>query len=551
MDAQQLNADILSDLKGGCTGIWIKLDTGTMEKPKGDGASLWNLESWDKALNGVFLEAVPLHIEGSIGDALSLLAIVNERKLQPMMLGLGLDPCGYFAEHGCLPGSFKKVYGLIHKILKHTQQMNIATRCVRINTNTYHNAGAHNTTELAFMLATAAEYLRNSGLSPQEMSDQLVVSLPVGKNIPENIAKLRAARLLMTALFRACGVENHIPYIHAQSSERMLTVYDPWTNMLRTTHATFSAALAKADSIAVLPYDTRLQQHSLLGKRVARNTHNILAEECGLEISGDPVRGAHRFEEQTNLLMNEAWTLFQQIERKGGIVQKLKDGSAHTQIAKEYNKRKSWISSGRLPIVGTSHFPKEEPIPSVQSPDITAEQKRIREYILARGDGPTIGGSSVQSYMSQLSSGATRFEIDEGLFFRGTIKTSPMPKNPDSLPFEELRALPVKKIPIILVGTEIQWSARAQFAEQFLLSGGIHTMRIPLSEYLQSPSKTPLIVVCGSDADYAAQVSVINNINPTPSIILVAKRSDEDIWGLMHKDCDRITLLKCIHAEAT
>ena len=61
-----------------------------------------------------------------------------------------------------------------------------------------------------------------------------------------------------------------------------------------------------------------------------------------------------------------------------------------------------------------------------------------------RGEGPTIGGSGVGSYLSQLQSGATSFEIDQGLFFRSEITTTPLPLQPDALPFEELRAKPEK-----------------------------------------------------------------------------------------------------------
>jgi hypothetical protein len=126
-----------------------------------------------------------------------------------------------------------------------------------------------------------------------------------------------------------------------------------------------------------------------------------------------------------------------------------------------------------------------------------------------------------------------------------------MPFYPDSLPFEELRALPPKELPLILVGTETQWSTRAQFAEQFLLSGGIRSTRIPLAEYLLSSPTTSLLVLCGTDAGYAAHISTINNMRSAPSIILVTQRSDEDVWGRMHNHCDRISLLQCIHAEAT
>lgn len=549
MNPTELNKDILSDLKGGSSGIWIDMDSSLNDIPNGDGASIWNLEAWDRALQDVYLEAVPLHINGSFGDIFSILASVHERKLSPVMLGLGIDPCGFFARHGLLPASFSRIFSLTQKIYTYTQHEQLNTKIMRIDTSPYHNAGAYPRTELAIMLATAAEYLRGTSLTPQELSTQLVVSIPVERNIPENIAKLRAARLLLQAIFRACNVD-HTPYIHAQTSLRMMSIYDPWTNMLRTTHAAFSAALSKADSISVLPYDTRLGSHTALGRRVARNTHNILAEECGLEIGDDVVQGSHLFETQTQTLMNHAWADFQEIEKKGGLISLLKSGALQKQIDKEYKKRKSWISSGKIPIVGTTHFPQKEPRPEIIYPDTTIEEKRIEHYIFSRGEGPTIGGSSIGSYISQLLSGATRFEIDQGLFFRKEIKTTPLPSRPDALPFEELRSLPNISIPLLLLGQERSWTARAQFAEQFLLSGGIEAHRVSFSEYIQNPISNRILVLCGSDKDYGQALSTLHAQGQS-STILVSTKTDEDIWGLMHQHCDRLTLLQCIHAEVS
>ena len=63
-DAQQLNAIVKADLQNGMNGIWIGLDSGVKSTLRGNGAALWNLERWDQLLDGVFLEAVPLHIDG-------------------------------------------------------------------------------------------------------------------------------------------------------------------------------------------------------------------------------------------------------------------------------------------------------------------------------------------------------------------------------------------------------------------------------------------------------------------------------------------------------
>ena len=167
--------------------------------------------------------------------------------------------------------------------------------------------------------------------------------------------------------------------------------------------------------------------------------------------------------------MQHAWEDFQALEKKGGIIPALQSGTLQKRIQREHQKRKSWISSGKLPIVGTTHFPQVEDTPELIQPDLEREAKRVQEYIWSRGEGPTIGGSGVGSYLSQLQSGATRFEIDKGLFFRREITTTPLLSYPDALPFEELRAKPEKMVPLLLLGEERQWTARAQFAQQLLL----------------------------------------------------------------------------------
>ena len=438
----------------------------------------------------------------------------------------------------------QRYYRELGNIYQYTQAKGYRTKAIRIDTRVHHNAGATPRTELAIMLSTAAEYLRNSGLSPQQLSDELVLTLSMGRDIAENIAKTRAARMLITALFSACSV-THTPYIHAQTSYRMLSIYDPWTNMLRNTHAAFSAAIAKVDSLAVLSYDTRLGEPSELGLRVARNTHNILAEECGLNVPLDPVQGAHLFETHTNDLMNAAWEDFQKMERDGGILQSIHSGHLQHRIRDEYQKRRSWISKGKIPIVGTSHFPQQEEPPRIHQPDTKKEEQRMQHYVFSRGEGPTIGGSSVASAVMQLHSGATTFELENGMFFRGGVKASPVVSRPDSLPFEKMRAEPVVHIPLLLIGKESQWSARAQFAENVLLAGGVHAQRMTEAQYLSQPT-TKLVVLCGLDSAYSEAIS---NLPPQTMILLVTPNRDADVWGFIHNKCDRISLLQCIRKE--
>ena len=65
--------------------------------------------------------------------------------------------------------------------------------------------------------------------------------------------------------------------VHAVTSTAMMTSYDPWVNMLRSTVACFAAGIAGADAVTVLPHDhLRGAEATELGRRIGRNTQSIL-----------------------------------------------------------------------------------------------------------------------------------------------------------------------------------------------------------------------------------------------------------------------------------
>ncbi len=58
-----------------------------------------------------------------------------------------------------------------------------------------------------------------------------------------------------------------------------MTRRDPWVNMLRTTIAAFSAGIAGADAVSVLPFTAARGLPDRFARRVARNTQLLLIEE--------------------------------------------------------------------------------------------------------------------------------------------------------------------------------------------------------------------------------------------------------------------------------
>jgi methylmalonyl-CoA mutase len=137
----------------------------------------------------------------------------------------------------------------------------------------------------------------------------------------------------------------------------MTTRRDPWVNLLRGTVAAFSAGLGGADGVTVLPFTAALGLPDAFARRLARNTQLILLEESNLARVADPAAGSGGFEALTDGLCEAAWTLFQEIEREGGIVESLMSGALPARIAAVRAERERAVATRRDPITGTSEFP--------------------------------------------------------------------------------------------------------------------------------------------------------------------------------------------------
>ena len=93
----------------------------------------------------------------------------------------------------------------------------------------YHGTGASAVQELAFTLATGVEYLRaltEAGLTVSAACEQVELVMGVGRDLFMEVAKLRAARRLWSAMVRACrgsDASQGVP-IHAVASPRTVTV---------------------------------------------------------------------------------------------------------------------------------------------------------------------------------------------------------------------------------------------------------------------------------------------------------------------------------------
>src|SRR5699024_9635029 len=234
-------------------------------------------------------------------------------------------------------------------------------RPLSIDGGLYHHSGATIVQELGYALAAASEYLAiltDSGTSPSDAAAMLNFTFAVGSAYFPEIAKLRAARLLWNNLLEAYGADPDAnpAYLHAQSSEWNKTLYDPYTNLLRTSTESMAAAIAGCDALTILPFDRHFRQPDAFSRRIARNQQLILREESFMDKVADPAAGSYYIEQLTDQIGKQAWTIFQNIEKEGGLFQAIEDGFVQDAIQESRNRRDHAVAERERSFVGTSRY---------------------------------------------------------------------------------------------------------------------------------------------------------------------------------------------------
>jgi methylmalonyl-CoA mutase len=243
------------------------------------------------------------------------------------------------------------------------------------------------------------------------------------------------------------------------TSFRMMTQRDPWVNILRTTMACASAAMAGAEVITVLPMTWALGKPDGFARRLARNTHHVLMDESGLARVIDPAGGSWAVEKLTSDLASKAWQNFQAVESKGGMGAALTAGLIQEEIGKVAAARAKQIATGHLQLTGTSAFPylgddavRVEPWPSeLLSADLNgARVKPLRVHRDAEA-------------FEKLRDAADAFALRASSSRKGE-------------PGVNGKVLNRPKIFVAAFGDVAEHSARSTWTQNFLATGGIESI---------------------------------------------------------------------------
>jgi methylmalonyl-CoA mutase len=483
-DPAAANAQALDDLQNGATGLVLVFAGSVSANGFGLDPSPATLK---RALDAVDLTAVAIDLNLSPATrhvVREFAALVKSRGLAPSKVGLhaSINPIGGFAASGSSPRSWDELAPSFAAMVGELAGAGFRGPFAVADGRIIHNAGGSEAQELAFALASAVAYLRAleaHGLPLAAARDAIYLRLTADADQFLTMAKFRAARKLWARVEQACGLMPKPVMIAAETAWRTMTKRDPYVNMLRNTIAVAAAGLGGADSITVLPHTTPLGLPDAFARRIARNTQLVLLEESNLARVGDAAAGSGALEALTQNLCTASWSLFQQIEKAGGVWAALAGGLIQRLVAEVRAEREKAIARRTDILTGTNEYP-----------DLNAAMPAVLD--VAKVAPPQEGAA--------------------------TVMTAALPRIRLAEPFEELRDASDKILartgarPMIFLATlgkPADFNARANFAKNFFEAGGIEAVSseqgpAPLGAAFKA-SGAALACLCGSDRTYESE----------------------------------------------
>jgi methylmalonyl-CoA mutase len=500
-DPATFNAALLHDLATGQNAVSIQL--------AGAGAlRLADATDLRTAFKGVLPDAISWHFHAGL-RAPALAALfgewLKEQKDDTAKIrgSLNYDPVGTLAATGQLPLAFDKAYDALATLAKTAAVHLPAFTSAGVVTRAYHDAGASAVEELGAAIATGVAYLRalgERGLDTDAAASQIAFHFSIGGNFFIELAKLRAARILWARIVAELGGTPAAQSMrqHARTGLYNKTKHDPHVNILRTTTEALSGVLGGVDSLTIGTFDEIVRTPEDSSRRLARNTHIILQEECELTAVIDPAGGSWYIEKLTDDIARKSWEFFQKIEEKGGIVAALKAGFVQDTIATSRKSKEKLFGQRRLSLVGTNQYPNIQekpldgtPIAAAKTDDATAVET-----------APALPSKRLATRYEELRAAATAYKAKNG-------------HGP--------------KIHLANIGPLRRHKARADFTRGFFETGGFEIAGAEGSTDANAIADTAaksgarLVVICGHDEDYITHVPAIAQAikAKTPDITLI------------------------------
>jgi len=588
-------------LEGGADAVgFVLAAAGSPAQAQGSGIPLSSPKDAHALLDGIHLNAAPVHFDGRPGTVVPALiaqevaALMEEAQATVGSVVGGTITFDPIAALGA--GSIsdaEHAFDLAASTIQHTRDTGV--RALAVDTRVYHEAGASAVQELAFAMNALVEtldQLTERGLDLRALVDALHVVVSVDTSYFIEIGKLRALRLLAARVINtfldasrandsnsgtngradARDTETILPadvYVQAHTSSRSQTLYAPYVNMLRRSTEAASAVTGGCDVLTVAPFDGAFRDPTEFSHRMARNTQLILRHESHLDQVADPGAGSYYIEAVTSELMNGAWSLFQEIEAAGGMLSALRDGTISERIDAVQDERSRRLDQRKHAFVGTSHYPDtgETRLADLEKPHAPGGEAATGHPEANRRstpDGPALDAMPDEATLADLTE-----PMDNGrpmadvvaAFAAGESGISPLRPQRLSEPYESLRLATEQfaersgRRPQVLLapyGPAGARSARANFARNFLGVAGFGVIEPISFDSAEEAAASAIddgadvVVACSSDDAYTEYVpSLRAALDAVDSrALLVVAGSPDRLAKPVTESADRFVHLK-------
>lgn len=576
---ERFNAVARKELENGQTelNVWFDLPTrcGWQDSGAGWGVagvcgfSMMDRTAFAQAFEGIHLDYVSIYLRSGLaaGPLASLFfAYLQEKGIGVKNLrgSIDCDPIGWLVETGELPGGLAARYDEMAALASYCIEEAPGFQCVSVQGHAYHNAGGASYQELGLVMSTAVAYLRalsERGIDLNKVAPRFRISLTVGPNFFLEIAKLRAARMLWSRITEAFGIEpqNRTFHLHARTGLWNKTSLDAYTNILRVTTEAFSAVVGGCDSLHIGAFDEVFREVGDFSRRVSRNIHHILGEECDLAQVIDPAGGSYAVEVLTDRLYRAAWSYFQELEGAGGMPKVLEEGLPQKQIAAVREEKLQNIARRKDSIVGINNYPNVTEKIAVEN-GTGGESGELKTTPSGVGGGQAVdltelrkasGSARMEAAVVAALEGASLAALTEAWGATGeALRCEALKIMRASEPYENLRraaaafALRTGTAPSILqlnMGPSRRYRARADWTSAFFTVGGLLTLSDQDFESVDeavaraAQSRAPFAVITSDDENYTEVVPELarklKELVPGLHLLLAgAPGENESLW---------------------
>lgn len=379
--AKESNAFYLKNLKAGQKGLSVAFDLATHRgydsdhpRVKGDvgmaGVAIDSIEDMKILFDGIPLDkiSVSMTMNGAVLPILAFyIATALEKGIKKEQLAgtIQNDILKEFMVRNTYIYPPKPSMKIIGDVFQYTSQNMPLFNSISISGYHMQEAGAPAELELAYTIANGIEYVKTGidvGLSIDEFAPRLSFFWGIGMNLFEEVAKMRAARLLWAEKIKTFNPNNQKSMAlrtHCQTSGWSLLEQDPYTNIMRTQIEAFAAVFGGTQSLHTNSFDEAIALPTEFSARIARNTQLYLQHETDLCQSIDPLGGAFYLEQLTENILNKAKELIAEIDDLGGMTKAIEAGVPKQRIEEAAAIRQAKIDKGDDVIVGLNRFQRE------------------------------------------------------------------------------------------------------------------------------------------------------------------------------------------------